>query len=546
MKKPHILLILIIFVGSGLVLCVPTAVNATLPLEYNAGWQWEINNNDTLIYYIEDNIMGSHYEAYNFTGEPWVSSGFLDVLNITKLKFNQLTGSVENSDELFQCAASLNPGFWQLSFYDGGVNTGGFTMAFPLIPVNTSGLLNQTQLDDWGNAMTNNLEGTSYARALQLHEYVVVGDNELHLYNSSSTTYQYVNMTYNTNGILETADVKLELNMGGPIILEQTITRKIGDVGSLLNPIDKTSVAVDVGDSLIYQVFMNGDPVGYRSYNITYVGEIMGEYQGGEKIFWGANATRYNYDTPSGTWIIDDEWTEQTVGGGDDNYLFLRMDGPTNIVHPEGSNGSILEWNLAPMFGSVHGGYLDTVETGDWWVKFSNTTTGQWIRIELEPNTGILLNVSLTHEGGILTEYRINEDDFPPTEDLIPEATFTANSTTIFEGEWVQFTFTGSPGDFPIDGQWYFGDGSANSTVENPTHQYTTAGTYTVTLTITDNDGDVDVYSMTITVKPIENPTSSTSEESEEENGGITPSFGIGIGVISIISGFLLKKKHND
>ena len=549
MKKLNILLILAIFINSRALFCFPTAINATLPLEHNTGWQWEINNNDTLIYYIEDKVMGSRYEAYNFTGEPWVSSGFLDVLNITKLRFNQQTGSLENSGEIFQCAASLAPavapGFWQLSFYDEGVSTGGLTMTFPLIPVNTSGLLNQTQLDDWGSAMTNNLGGTTYANALQLQEYVVVSNNELHLYNSTSAIFQYVNMTYNNNGILETADVKLELNMGGPIILEQTIKRITGDVNSLLNPIDETTVAVNVGDSLIYQVFMNGDPLMYRSYNITYVGEIMGEYQGDEKLFWGANATRYNFDTPSGTWIIDDEWTEQTVGGGDDNYLFLQMDGPTNIVHPEGTNGSILKSNLAPMFGSVHGGYLDTTETGDWWVKFSNATTGQWIRIELEPNTGILLNVSLTHEGGILTEYRIDEDDFPPTsEDLIPKATFKANSTTIFEGEWVQFTFTGSPGDLPIDGQWNFGDGSTNSTVENPTHQYTTTGTYTVTLTLTDNDGDVDVYSMTITVKSIGNPTSSTSEESEEESDGVTPSFGISIGIIGMISIILLKKKH--
>ena len=202
MKKPNIMLILVIFVSSGILLCFPAAINATLPLEHNTGWQWEINNNDTLIYHIEDNIMGSRYEAYNFTGEPWVSSGFLDVLNITKLRFNQATGSVENSDEVFQCAASLAPGFWGLSFYDGGVNTGGLIMAFPLIPVNTSGLINQTQLNDWGSAMINNLGGTTYASALQLQEYVVVGDNELHLYNSSSTIFQYVNMTYNTNGIL--------------------------------------------------------------------------------------------------------------------------------------------------------------------------------------------------------------------------------------------------------------------------------------------------------------------------------------------------------
>jgi len=37
--------------------------------------------------------------------------------------------------------------------------------------------------------------------------------------------------------------------------------------------------------------------------------------------------------------------------------------------------------------------------------------------------------------------------------------------------------------------QWNFGDGSSNSTEQNPTHIYTTANTYTVTLTVTDANG---------------------------------------------------------
>ena len=199
---------------------------------------------------------------------------------------------------------------------------------------------------------------------------------------------------------------------------------------SLLNPIDETSLAVEVGDSLIYQFYMNGVPQAYQSYNVTYIGEIYGDYQGTDKIFWGANATRYNYDTPSGTWILDTEWTEQTIGGGDDNYLFLRMEGPTNLVHPEGTNGSILEMNLAPIYGSVYGGFLDTSEKGDWWVKFSNATTGQWIRIELEPETGILLNVTFTQGGGIVTEYLIDEEDFPPSSSTTTTTTTTTTTAS--------------------------------------------------------------------------------------------------------------------
>ncbi len=38
--------------------------------------------------------------------------------------------------------------------------------------------------------------------------------------------------------------------------------------------------------------------------------------------------------------------------------------------------------------------------------------------------------------------------------------------------------------------QWNFGDGSENSTEPNPTHTYTSAGTYKVTLTITDTGGN--------------------------------------------------------
>jgi glucose/arabinose dehydrogenase len=55
----------------------------------------------------------------------------------------------------------------------------------------------------------------------------------------------------------------------------------------------------------------------------------------------------------------------------------------------------------------------------------------------------------------------------------------------------VQFSSAGSsdPDLWPLSYQWDFGDGSASSTEANPTHTYTSDGSYTATLTVTDRDG---------------------------------------------------------
>ncbi len=50
-------------------------------------------------------------------------------------------------------------------------------------------------------------------------------------------------------------------------------------------------------------------------------------------------------------------------------------------------------------------------------------------------------------------------------------------------------TFTDASTGTPTAWNWNFGDGTANSTVKNPTHQYSTAGTYVVTLTATNAAG---------------------------------------------------------
>jgi beta propeller repeat protein len=68
-----------------------------------------------------------------------------------------------------------------------------------------------------------------------------------------------------------------------------------------------------------------------------------------------------------------------------------------------------------------------------------------------------------------------------------PAADFSSNVTSGTAPLNVAFTdkSTGTPTAW----NWSFGDGTANSTAQNPTHTYSTAGNYTVTLTVTNSAG---------------------------------------------------------
>ena len=73
---------------------------------------------------------------------------------------------------------------------------------------------------------------------------------------------------------------------------------------------------------------------------------------------------------------------------------------------------------------------------------------------------------------------------------LLPIANFTVDITISVVNQIIQFTYTGSGGDYPLNFQWNFGDGTGNSTNQNPDHTYLDYGIFTVTLTVTDLNGD--------------------------------------------------------
>jgi PKD repeat protein len=91
-------------------------------------------------------------------------------------------------------------------------------------------------------------------------------------------------------------------------------------------------------------------------------------------------------------------------------------------------------------------------------------------------------------------------------------AAAVANPTTGNSPLTVSFTGTATGGTAPYFYRWNFGDGSAVSTAQNPTHAYNAACTCTATLTVTDSSSPAvtAASSVTVTVSTVGNPLTAT------------------------------------
>ena len=107
----------------------------------------------------------------------------------------------------------------------------------------------------------------------------------------------------------------------------------------------------------------------------------------------------------------------------------------------------------------------------------------------------ITLVFSSTNNGGCRTTY----DTIDVT--LIPSPTAVYTSTLACPFVPIVFTESSTASVGTVTGwNWNFGDGSPISTVQNPTHPYSTGGPYTVTLAVVSTNGCVDTLSQVINV----------------------------------------------
>jgi len=108
------------------------------------------------------------------------------------------------------------------------------------------------------------------------------------------------------------------------------------------------------------------------------------------------------------------------------------------------------------------------------------------------PTSGMVKGDTWLNSNGVLKIY--NGVTWECIENLPASANFTVDDETSAINQTLQFTDQ-STGDI-VDWLWDFGD-SNTTTVQNPTHQYTTAGQYTVSLTITDSGSNQDTKTVT-------------------------------------------------
>ena len=227
----------------------------------------------------------------------------------------------------------------------------------------------------------------------------------------------------------------------------------------------------------------------------SYSNNIKRTFGGLAACGWGQMIDEYGSDGNNMT----DTWT---VFG--DASIMVRTKQPTEmtISHASGINLGATSFNVSCNEEDA----LVSI-TKDNVILGTAYASGGSANVSLSPavsGTGTLL----------VTVTAFNKVTYQQTIDIIQSANpplcdFSGTPLSILEGESVSFTDLST--EYPNTWDWTFGDGSTNATIQNPTHTYTTAGTYTVTLYVANGSGN-DTETKTAYVTVNENTNAPTAD----------------------------------
>ena len=242
---------------------------------------------------------------------------------------------------------------------------------------------------------------------------------------------------------------------------------------------------------------------------------------------------------PAGTEIAASGGTYNMTGLGVGTYnvTVTSANGCTGTVTvtvttPPVLTASDVETNVS-CFGGTNGNGAITATggTAPYNVSWTGTTSGNPAGTEIAASGGTYnmsglaagtYNVTVTDANGCTATTTVNILD-----GLVMTAGFTVNDNTqCLTGNSFAFTNTGSTGVY----SWDFGD-AGTSTLQNPSHTYAAAGTYTVTHTVTSGPCFA-TTTQTVTVYPMPLPVSTSTPVScfGGSNGTATVTTPIGPG----------------
>jgi phage baseplate assembly protein gpV len=251
-----------------------------------------------------------------------------------------------------------------------------------------------------------------------------------------------------------------------------------------------------------------------QSVDINGATDLVHEYAGYTTGKWIYQCMQYlptDYDGNSYFILLSD----YTDGAGQNNKwaLVIRFDSANQIVESEADALTlpIITGEWVELRTEID---LDT----DWFQFYYDNTLlieKAWTACWDNSGTGYLAIDAVDLFANTATSVYYDDMSLVPQgEELVCDAGGPYSGNT---GEAIQFTGFAAGGTEPYTWAWDFGDG-ATATVQNPTHAYTTAGTYTATLTVTDADDNTATDTATVTV---------LAPQPVLEIGAITGGFGI-------------------